>query len=661
MRGSVRTSAWDGWASSGQIDLGNAPPLSVGSQDDEQPVHRAVSLRWLSGTVLTGLTSIFLMGGALMAALDGRHQLAIPAEIQAGRGLDGEAIAANGKGDRIPPAEIKISTRQIVQVSTVSRQGDRDLIKLRPFARISASLSLRPDEFTKNVPPFDPLKFAAEGSIEDTALAERGAGDQIYGADVDGEVTVQISAMPASDPSFDPNSEFKTSEVEQIVHGAVQPIGGEVADLGGLAYADARITVVDPSRDPFAALGVSITTENVTQISKNSNGGLASARSDRVVAVPAKQAVKDILLRNDVSSDEAAIIVTALSANADLGKLPASARLRIGFAPLDADGGPMRPIRVSLYNGSAHQITVARADNNNFVRSGAPEPLADTGTDPQPSDGNGPMPRLYEAIYQTALAQQVPDPLIQDLIKIFSYEVDYQSQVTLGDAIEIFHSMPDPGAERSSEDGILYASITLGGVKKQFYRFRTNDDGLVDYYDADGRSAKKFLMRKPMTTGLFASSFGYRRHPILGTLLLHTGVDWSAPRGTPIMAAGDGVVEKVGPTSGYGNYVMIRHTNGYETGYGHMSAFAKGMAPGVKVRQGQIVGYVGSTGLSTGNHLHYEVRVNEKFVDPLRIRLPRGRSLQGDLLVSFEQERGRLDGFIGHPAAAPGTKLASNR
>ena len=161
-----------------------------------------------------------------------------------------------------------------------------------------------------------------------------------------------------------------------------------------------------------------------------------------------------------------------------------------------------------------------------------------------------------------------------------------------------------------------------------------------------------------MSLGIIRSGFGWRVHPILGYRRLHTGVDYAAPRMTPIMAAGNGVVEKAGPTSGYGNFVLLRHTNGYETGYGHQSRFAKGIVPGARVRQGQIIGYVGSTGLSTGPHLHFEIRVNGSPVDPLRIRLPRGRVLEGELLGGFERERERIDALLATPGATP-AKVAS--
>jgi murein DD-endopeptidase MepM/ murein hydrolase activator NlpD len=146
------------------------------------------------------------------------------------------------------------------------------------------------------------------------------------------------------------------------------------------------------------------------------------------------------------------------------------------------------------------------------------------------------------------------------------------------------------------------------------------------------------------------SGFGARRHPILGYTKMHTGVDWGAPNGSPIIATGNGTIEKAGWEGGYGKYIRIQHANGYKTAYGHMSAFARGIRPGVRVRQGQIIGFVGSTGLSTGPHCHYEVLVNGRFVNPMRIKLPRGRELDGQTLVGFSRERDRIEQLLGGQA-----------
>jgi murein DD-endopeptidase MepM/ murein hydrolase activator NlpD len=158
------------------------------------------------------------------------------------------------------------------------------------------------------------------------------------------------------------------------------------------------------------------------------------------------------------------------------------------------------------------------------------------------------------------------------------------------------------------------------------------------------------------------SGFGSRSHPILGYTKMHTGVDWSAPMGTPVFASGNGTIEKVGWESGYGKYVRIKHANGYQTAYGHLTAYARAAVEGARVRQGQVIGFVGSTGLSTGAHLHYEIMVNGRFVDPMRVRLPRGRALDGAVYATFERERDRIDTMTTHrPSRVAQTPPAKTR
>ena len=153
-------------------------------------------------------------------------------------------------------------------------------------------------------------------------------------------------------------------------------------------------------------------------------------------------------------------------------------------------------------------------------------------------------------------------------------------------------------------------------------------------------------MRKPVADGFMTSPFGWRVHPLTHTSELHSGVDWAAPFGTPIFAAGNGTIEEIGVKGGYGKYVRVRHANGYETAYGHMTAFARGLDVGSRVRQGQVIGFVGSTGLSTGAHVHFEILINDRFVDPMKIKLPRGRVLDGAPLAQFEKDREQLDSLM---------------
>jgi murein DD-endopeptidase MepM/ murein hydrolase activator NlpD len=255
------------------------------------------------------------------------------------------------------------------------------------------------------------------------------------------------------------------------------------------------------------------------------------------------------------------------------------------------------------------------------------------------------------------LRNSVPRPIIDDIIRIYSFDVDFQRKVHPGDSFEVVYAGDDDGPAADTRNDVLYAALTISGETKRLYRFQSPDDGLIDYYDESGKSAKKFLVRKPVADGVMRSGFGLRRHPILGYVKMHTGVDWAAPRGTPIYAAGNGVVIKEGWESGYGKFIMVRHNNGYETAYGHMSAYARGVHEGQHVRQGQVIGFAGSTGLSTGSHLHFEIRINGRFVDPMRIKLPRGRELHGPVLTAFEQERVRIDDIISRKP----TRVASGR
>jgi murein DD-endopeptidase MepM/ murein hydrolase activator NlpD len=235
--------------------------------------------------------------------------------------------------------------------------------------------------------------------------------------------------------------------------------------------------------------------------------------------------------------------------------------------------------------------------------------------------------------------------VIQELVRIYSYDVDFQRKVQPGDSFDVLYSDDENG---EAKDEVRYAALTVGGDTKKYYRFQTADDGVYDYYDEDGVSAKKFLVRKPVADGIVTSPFGWRTHPLLHVSELHSGVDWGAPFGTPIFAAGNGEIEEIGLKGGYGKYVRIRHNNGYETAYGHMTAFARGLNVGSRVRQGQIIGFVGSSGMSTGSHVHFEILINDRFVNPMTVKLPRGRVLDGPTLAAFGKDRDQLDSVLSH-------------
>lgn len=252
--------------------------------------------------------------------------------------------------------------------------------------------------------------------------------------------------------------------------------------------------------------------------------------------------------------------------------------------------------------------------------------------------------KVERTLYDSAIAGGATDKEISQLADIFAYDVDFQRDIHPGDTVElVFERFRDDEGRTVKTENLLFVSLDARGSAKTYYRFQREGEANADWYDANGKSARKFLMKTPINGARLSSGFGFRRHPILGYSALHKGTDFAAPTGTPIMAAGDGVVVKAGYNGGYGNYVRIRHTDGYETAYAHMSRMGRGVRPGVRVRQQQVIGYVGSTGRSTGPHLHYEVLLRGQQMNPMRLRVPTGRNLNAAELATFKTERDRID------------------
>lgn len=259
------------------------------------------------------------------------------------------------------------------------------------------------------------------------------------------------------------------------------------------------------------------------------------------------------------------------------------------------------------------------------------------------------------SLFMSAAAAGVPDRVTSQLMYLFSYDVDFQRDIHSGDSFEVFFTryFDEFGNPVKSGD-ILFAALTLGGERMPLYRYQREPGRDPEYFTADGKSIKKSLLRTPIESARISSGFGMRKHPILGYSKMHKGIDFAAPEGTPILASGDGVIEIAGRTGGYGNYVKIRHTDNYETAYGHMSAYGRGIKAGIHVTQGQVIGYVGSTGQSTGPHLHYEIVIDGEQVNPKGVKLDTNMPLTGKLLASFERARNETDQLMARtPLNAP--------
>ena len=626
------------------IDLGNEPPLSVDGDNGGAIDRRRVSVQWFSGTVLTGLCGAALMGGAVFASLDGETNFASLPERFEGmlRSALGSADrTATHKGDRLPTYTEPNVARQVIRVSTTTRVGNRELVRVRPFVRIAGNLSMSVSALSAHIPPFNPQRMLAE-SGNDAATANSANAAAAPDAEVSFVTRDLAPMLPRLHIAVEVPSDQVMAQVRETSSWAGNTGRPGVPGLAGtrLAYA------AEGNMDPYAGFEARIVPENITLLPKTTQettGG--NPWNEKVLTAKKGDTVSSLVQELGATPDEGEAIAGLLGAHGRSGGLKEGEKLRVLLSPVDA-GRRLKPVRVIVADDHAVEAMVAYSDVGKYVAvdvQNAGNDLPQAKAEEQ-DDGTG--VRLYQSIYETALRDKVPRAVIEDMVRIYSYDVDFQRRVQPGDSFEVMYAGDEGTAGSEGKPEVMFAELTVGGEMKKFYRFQTPDDGVVDYYDEAGKSAKKFLVRKPVSDGIMRSPFGFRRHPILGFAKMHTGVDWAAHYGAPIFAAGNGVVEKAGWESGYGKYVRIKHNNGYETAYGHMTAFAVGIDEGTRVRQGQIIGFVGSTGLSTGAHVHYEILINGRFVDPMKIKLPRGRSLEGPVLANFEQERDRLDAMM---------------
>lgn len=259
------------------------------------------------------------------------------------------------------------------------------------------------------------------------------------------------------------------------------------------------------------------------------------------------------------------------------------------------------------------------------------------------------FPRVYArkakietSLYGSAARASIPSSVITEMIRVYSWNIDFQRDIRSGDKIEVlYEAFETEDGEFARYGNVLYASLTVGGREHPIYRFEM-DDGRIDFFEPDGISIRKTLMKTPIDGARISSGFGMRKHPVLGYNKMHKGMDFAAPTGTPIYAAGDGTVEHAGRKGGYGNYIRLRHNSKLKTAYAHLHKIKSGVSVGARVKQGDVIGYVGTTGRSTGPHLHYEVLLNNKQVNPRSVNLPTGEQLAGKELKRFKNEVGSI-------------------
>jgi murein DD-endopeptidase MepM/ murein hydrolase activator NlpD len=343
--------------------------------------------------------------------------------------------------------------------------------------------------------------------------------------------------------------------------------------------------------------------------------------------------------RAGVSEAEAREVVKTLGSAFDTVNIKAGLAFDAAIARPRDQRGPVRLIGLSMRTGPATALTLSRTFDGALKLREMEEQIRSETTVAQG--------QMEGSLYESAEKAGATPALTAQVVKLFGHSLDFSRDIQPGDRFKMVFDRKLTDSGRTVETGeLLYAEIAAKGGVKRFYRFKEAGSGSSQYFDETGKNIRGFLLRTPVDGARMTSGFGIRRHPILGFNRMHQGIDFGVGTGTPVISASDGVVKEVRWNGGYGRWVRIRHAGGWETAYAHLSRWAKGIHPGSRVRQGQVIAYVGSTGSSTGPHLHYEVIHNGAKINPKGAKVPQGTVLAGRALANFRSEKSRIDHLL---------------
>ena len=635
-------------------------PLGDIYSSDHADSRQAGRFRWLISTCLAGAVGVLAIivviagstdtqetDGGLLPSLRRARATSISSLRLPSARVDGLSWATP-KSDRLMIPSGAMATTFVVLDAVRQRRGNRDYIMNKPYARMVARLAPISKAQAQHVPPLNPFKLYANTTPLDAAERPE---------DAQQDATVKILELLGGVLPSEDGQELSNEEIADII-----ARGRTGTDDRGLTGEVAGASPSDLTEK--SSLNAELVPPNTTDLAKSvieteDSIDDVEGREVRVVRTQHGDTLGRVLLKMGAEAWQSRAMSDAARGVFPDGALAPGLEIHVTLMPSVIRANRMEPIRFSVYGeGHDHKLTVTRNAAGEYVASGSPfdERLARTEL---VDDDHPQASSLYASLHHTASRQGIPPEVILQILKIHAYETDFRQRVRAGDGFEFFFDVKEEekGADITLGE-LLATAITSAGDTHRFYRFRT-PDGTIDYYDDQGNTSRKFLMRRPVRGEdvRLTSGFGVRRHPILQIPKMHTGVDWACAYGTPIMAAGTGVIEEAGRKGEYGNYVRIRHANGYKTAYGHMSRFGAGVIQGAKVRQGQVIGYVGSTGISSGPHVHFEVLVNNSFVDPNSIQVSRERQLSGRQLVDFQKERARIDELMRRNPVS--TKVAS--
>jgi murein DD-endopeptidase MepM/ murein hydrolase activator NlpD len=614
--------------------------------EDHNESRRGGRFRWLLSTCLGAMVAAVAIAVVLFGSLD-RSETAdgvmptLERLTEASQAPAAPVVQqAEGLNWAVPKSDRLLTTasaaKQVIHDQVQIRRDNRPFIEKRRYLRVFARLSDTPGKGAELVPPFNPLQLYAASA----ASEGQEEGPRIGRANISVQVLELFGGiLPSED-----GQELDNQEVTEIVTRAAE------AELDGLRPG----LQPDPVDTAGARGGTTRTADQAppnTTILPKSSGDADEGDDDlekteiRSVKVARGDTLVRILQRYGAESWQARAMVEAARNIMSESALAPGQEVQVTLVASLTKPDKMEPARFTvLTENQDHKVTVYRNAAGEFVATATP-PDTQVARPALSDKDQAQSSSLYATLYRAGLQQGLPTDTILQAMRVHAYETDFRRRVRHGDMVDFFFDLKEEGDLTPGE--LLYTAITSGGQVQRFWRYRT-PDGVVDYYDEAGDNSKKFLMRRPVRGEdvRLTSGYGVRFHPILNISRMHTGVDWAAPQGTPILAAGAGTIEEAGRKGQNGNYVRIRHANGYHTAYSHMSRIGAGITEGLKVRQGEVIGYVGCTGLCNGPHLHYEVLVNTRFVDPLEIQVPRERKLAGRQLAEFQKERARIDDLM---------------
>jgi murein DD-endopeptidase MepM/ murein hydrolase activator NlpD len=623
--------------------------------------------RWVLSTFLAAgvgavAISVAILGSFGKDASEGivpdrrakRDLVAATQTIRETQGLNWAAL----KTDRLQITSGATMAKHIIHEQITTKKDGRTWLANKPYLRLVARLVPVPTSNDDVIPPFNPVKLYAATGPEKIARSDAAAdSDSMIGRK---DVAVQVVELHGAIFTNEDGQELDGQEVGNLVAKAqnaapaasaeaegpvaIRP-GFQVDGTEGLlprtAAAVKRAREPLPPNTTVIAKAVAEAEDATEDLERREQRVVRAGRGDTLTSILSKLGAEPSPIKE--------LVDQAKSIFADNAVTPGY-EVHVALVPSLTNSNKREPVRVTVYaDGHLHKLTVLRNAAGELEASATPLESQSTSA----SVGDGDQARassLYASLYNAGLVQGMQPESIMQILRIHAYETDFRRRIRGNDQVEYFFDVKDDAGIDSPPGELLYTSIATGGEAHRYWRFRT-PDGIVDYYDEFGNNSKKFLMRQPIRAEnvRLVSGFGFRYHPLLNMRRMHTGVDWAAPIGTPIMASGNGVVEEAKYKGDYGNYVRISHANGYTTAYGHMSRFGPGIGVGAKVRQGQVIGYIGMTGLTQGPHVHYEVLINSRHVDPSQLQVPQERRLEGRQLAEFQKERGRVDDLMRRP------------